>query len=131
MLQLSVLKMTIDIATFIDQIVTCQKPNNDPELLDLVNRQTHRHPDTCCKKSKNECTFHYPQPPMKLTRILYSLDDSFPQSDIQELKVMWKIIKKLLNELKEGEEITQDQLTNLNVSQKNYILAIQSSFSCP
>ena len=32
-----------DDVTFIDQIITCQKPNDDPDLLDLVNRQTHRH----------------------------------------------------------------------------------------
>ncbi len=36
-----------DDVTFIDQIITCQKPNDDPDLLDLVNRQTHRHSHTC------------------------------------------------------------------------------------
>jgi hypothetical protein len=41
-----------DVISFIDQIVTCEKPNDNPELLDLVNRQTHRHSHTCRKKIK-------------------------------------------------------------------------------
>ena len=32
---------------FIDKIITCKKPTDDPELLNLVNRQVHRHLHTC------------------------------------------------------------------------------------
>ena len=32
-----------DVTTFIDKIITCKKPKNDPELELLVNRQIHRH----------------------------------------------------------------------------------------
>ena len=39
-----------DVTSFIDQIITCQKPKNNPGLLDLVNRQIHRHSHTCRKK---------------------------------------------------------------------------------
>jgi hypothetical protein len=39
-----------DVVNFIDQI-TCRKPDNDTELFDLVNRQTHRHSHTCQKKT--------------------------------------------------------------------------------
>ena len=41
-----------DVTSFIDRIITCQKPNNDPDLLDLVKRQTHRHSHTCQKIKK-------------------------------------------------------------------------------
>ncbi|CAB4003438.1 ATP-dependent DNA helicase PIF1 [Paramuricea clavata] len=42
-----------DVVNFIDQIITCRKPdNNDTELFDLVNRQTHGHSHTCRKNSK-------------------------------------------------------------------------------
>ena len=54
-----------EVVAFIDSIITCRKPNNDHELLDLVNRQTHRHSHTCRKKSKNICRFTYPQPPLR------------------------------------------------------------------
>lgn len=39
-----------DITSFIDQIITCKKPANDLELGLLVNRQIHRHSQTCRKK---------------------------------------------------------------------------------
>ena len=41
-----------DVVNFIDQIITCRKPDNDTELFDLVNRQTHRHSHTCQKTQK-------------------------------------------------------------------------------
>ena len=39
-----------EVIAFIDQIITCSKPDNDPKLLELVNKQTHRHSHTCRKK---------------------------------------------------------------------------------
>ena len=48
------------ITCFIDKVISCQKPTDNPELLKLVNRQIHRHSHTCQKKSKNECRFNYP-----------------------------------------------------------------------
>ena len=56
----------------VDEIITCKKPNNNSKLLDLVNRQTHRHSHACRKKSKNICRFNYPQPPIdKLVTYVY------------------------------------------------------------
>ena len=63
-----------EVTSFIDKTITCQKPTDDPQLLNLVNRQVHRHSHTCRKKSKAICRFNYPQPPMRLTKILYPLD---------------------------------------------------------
>ena len=39
-----------DVISFIDKIITCETPSDNAELLDLVNRQTHRHSQTCRKK---------------------------------------------------------------------------------
>ena len=36
-----------DVVAYIDSIITCRKPDNNMELLDLVCRQTHRHSHTC------------------------------------------------------------------------------------
>ncbi len=41
-----------DVVSFIDQIITCERPTENPELLALVNRQVHRHSHTCRKKSE-------------------------------------------------------------------------------
>ena len=55
-----------------------------------------------------------------------------PQCKIKEHKDTWKDIKKALNDLKEGEDITFDQLLlNFNVSKDDYILAVRSSLVAP
>lgn len=121
-----------DVIAFIDQTITCTKPENNATLLELVNRQTHRHSHTCRKKSRNICRFNYPQPPMRSTQILYPLDDDTSQTVIRNRKDLWKNIKTKLNDLKEGKNITFDQiLEELGVTEHEYILAIRSSLSCP
>ena len=42
------------VTSFIDKIITREKPADNAELLELVNRQIHKHSHTCRKKSKNE-----------------------------------------------------------------------------
>ena len=121
-----------DVIAFIDQIITCGKPENDSNLFELVNRQTHRHYHTCRKKSKTVCRFNYPQPPMRYTQILYPLDEDISQTVIRNRKDLWKDIKNKLNDLKEGKDITFDEmLEEFSVSEHEYILAIRSSLSCP
>ena len=121
-----------DVTTFIDKIITCKKPDDDPELALLVNRQIHRHCQTCRKKSKAECRFNFPQPPMKSTTILHPLGDDVSETDVRKHKDTWKNISKHLNDMKEGENITFDQLLiNLNVTDQNYHLAIRSRLNSP
>ena len=68
---------------------------------------------------------------MKSTQILQPLED-VSDGDAKILKDLWKHIKKELNDLKEGPDITFEQLLeNLGVSEENYILAIRSSLNCP
>ena len=121
-----------DVTAFIDKIITCGKPENDSKLLEFVNRQTHRHSHTCRKKAQKICRFNYPQPPMRSTQILYPLDDDTSRTVIRSRKDVWKDIKNKLNDLKEGEDMTFDQLLkDLDVSEHDYILAIRSSLNCP
>ena len=54
-----------EVTVFIDSIITCSKPSDNPTLLQLVSWQMHRHSHTCCKGTKAECRLSYPQPPMK------------------------------------------------------------------
>ena len=67
-------KSGAEVTGLIDNIITCQKPTDNPELLSLVNRQVHRPSHTCHKNTKTECRFNYPQPPMRQIKILYPLD---------------------------------------------------------
>ena len=122
-----------DVTSFIDKIITCERPSNDQELGLLVNRQIHRHCQTCCKQSKKaECRFNFPQPPMKSTSILYPLGNDMSETEIRKHKEIWQDISKHLNDMKEGEEITFDQLLiNLNVTEQNYYLAIRSGLNSP
>ena len=120
------------VTDFIDQIITCQWPVDNPELEKLVNRQIHRHSHTCRKKSKNECRFNYPQPPMRATEIVYPLEADMPQNEIKQHKDTWKSIKKQLNDLKEGECITFEELfLKLKVTENDYRLAVRSSVNGP
>ena len=121
------------IATYIDNIITGQKPTNDDELTELVNtRQIHRHSHTCRKHARSKCRFNYPQPPLKQTMILYPLDNETPHNHLQMHKDNWTCIKKYLDDMIEGEDITFDQLLyNLNVTEENYLLAIRSSLNAP
>jgi len=119
-------KSDAEVSAFIDNIITCQKPSDNPELLSLVNRQVHRHSHTCRENRKTECRFNYPQPPMRRTKILYPLDTEMPQSKVKMHKDTWKSIKKHL----EGEDITFDRLLlDLNVTKENYLLAVISSLN--
>ena len=120
------------VTNFIDNIISCQWPDDNTELQKLVNRQIHRHSHTCKKKSKNECRFNYPQPPMRATEILYPLEEDTSQCKIKQLKETWKTIKKQLNDLKEGECITfEELLLKLKVTENDYRLAVRSSLNAP
>ena len=120
------------ITDFIDQIINCQWPVDNPELQKLVNRQIYRHSHTCRKKSKNECRFNYPQPPMRATEIVYPLEADMPQNKTKQHKDTWKSIKKQLNDLKEGQCITFEELSlKLKVTENDYRLAVRSSVNAP
>ena len=111
------------ITAFIDNIISCQKPSNNIELRNLVNRQIHRHSHTCKKKPKRQCRFNFPQPPMRSTKILYPLIGNMSANEIKNHKESRKAINKHLNDLKEGKGITFDQLLNdLNITENNCLL---------
>ena len=61
---------------------------------------------------------------MRSTQMLHPLEN-VSEGDAEVLKDLWKQIKKELNDLKKGPEITFDLLLqSLGVSEEKYILAI-------
>ena len=121
-----------EVISFIDSIITCQKPSRNLNLINLVNKQIHRHSHLCRKRKQNECRFNYPQPPMETTQILHPLDKDIEPQLLKHYKEMWTRIKKELNDLKEGQSITFNVLlSHLNVMEEDYLLALHSSLNSP
>ena len=66
------------------------------------------------------------------TTILCPLEDNFSPARVKTLKQSWRDIKKRLNDFKDGEDITFVQLlSDLEVPEETYILAIRSSLNSP
>ena len=55
-----------------------------------------------------------------------------PETEVRKHKDKWKNISKHFNDMKEGEDISFDQLlTNLSITEQNYYLVIRSSLHSP
>ena len=118
----------VQLPAYIDKIITCHKQPSELELLNLVNRQVHRHSHTCRENTKTQCRFNYPQPPMKHTMILYPLDKDVADNEFKMHKGNWQTIKGYLDNMKEGEDISFDQLLiNMSMTEEKYLLPIRSS----
>ena len=69
---------------------------------------------------------------MKQTEILYPLDTDIPQSEIKRHRDAWKSIQKHLNDMREAEDISFDQLPfKLNLTEENYLMPISSTLNAP
>ena len=69
---------------------------------------------------------------MRCTQILYPLDNDTSPAVAKSSKELWKSMKNKLNDFKEGKDITFDELLHeLDVSERQYILAVRSSLNSP
>ena len=69
---------------------------------------------------------------MNSTKILYPLETDMCETEVRKHKDNWKNISNHLNDMKEGEDISFDELlTNLSITEQNYYLAIRSSLHSP
>jgi hypothetical protein len=68
---------------------------------------------------------------MRSTKILYPVEvDDMDDTELDQIKDTWKFINKHLNDMKEGEDITFDQLLiNLKLTEQTYLLAVRSSLN--
>ena len=115
-----------EVINFIDQMITCSKE----ALSELVVRQCHSHSKTCKKKNEMLCRFNFPQPPMRRTTILYPLDDDVSTYEKKKLKAEFIKLNEQLNNMKEGEDISiEDLLGKLGLPRERYILALRSSLA--
>lgn len=118
------------VCNFIDKSTSCSKSTRNSELDGLVSRQKHKHSFPCKKKFQKQCRFHFPQPPMKSTEILYPLTDIDEITVLNQHKATWKQISEQLNDMREGENISfEELLKKLGVTEQEYFLAIRSSLN--
>ena len=62
---------------------------------------------------------------MRQTKIIYPLDKETPDSELKMHKNDWHSIKSYLNDQKEGNDNSIDQLLlKLHITEENYLLAI-------
>jgi hypothetical protein len=114
-----------EIENFIDKYLT-----TDRFILEerLRSTQTHQHKQTCRKKGKAVCRFHFPKPPMKKTKILLPLQEC-DRGSYQ--KVVVGIFEQLIK-MDLGKDISySDFLNRLDLDENTYIMALRSSLKKP
>ena len=117
----------------ISSIDTCSLPCSDDPKIDTVKLQIHKHSHTCRKKRKKVCRFGFPKPTFDRTIILEPLSSQgFTAEEISAHKRAWKTIYASLNELDSSEPVTvQEFLSQLKISEQDYLLAVRSSIKSP
>lgn len=119
-----------EVCDFIDEYITCKKPNEDESIFDLVQVQKHKHSHTCKKRNKKICRFNFPRPPMKATTILEPLKQpEVSEEELTKHKQSWMKIHEYLQSLDENDgTITHEVLlSSLRMTEEEYVSAIRSS----
>ncbi|XP_062579577.1 uncharacterized protein LOC134241554 [Saccostrea cucullata] len=119
-----------EVCNFIDEYITCKKPNEDESIFDLVQVQKHKHSHTCKKRNRKICRFNFPRPPMKATAILEPLKTpEMSEEDIHIHKQSWNKIHEYLQNIDENDEtITHEVLlSSLSMTEEEYVCAIRTS----
>ena len=120
-----------EVTSFTDEIITCKMPNNNQNWSSLSIDRFIGTPKLVARSQRQNVgsIFH--------NHLLSQLRFYIPLRLISvklrlENKDNWKNISKHLNDMKEGEEISFDELlTNLSITEQNYYLAIRSSLHSP
>ena len=110
-----------EVTDFIDQYITCAKPE-DGKLRELVLLlQEHKH-STYCKKGPT-CRFHFPQPPSPITLIAKS------DTDPDKLKAAQQCLSKVRKTLVEGDSNVglEELLGSAGVELDSYMDALHTS----
>ena len=116
-----------DVVEFIDKYQTCAIPDNDPELHDLVQLQSHVHSSSCMRKGS--CRFHIPKFPSPVTLISTEPQDEQDKAvKVKRANDIFKQINDKIMEINSFENVTLQQLLQFsNVSLKDYMEALHTS----
>jgi Helitron helicase-like domain at N-terminus len=82
----------------VDEMISCQIPDEDDELAELVKTlQTHRHTTACYKNNVKYCRFGFPRPQCVKTRILAPDSADFIRSGGRTCEIVRSIKEKFIN----------------------------------
>ena len=117
-----------NVIEFIDTWIST-KIEVSPEEEKYLKYQIHKHSNSCRKRGEAICRFGIPFFPMKSTCILRPLEcDEVDQQRMESLQNAYQELRKKLNDMKEGSELTHDEfLESIQMSEMDYILTIRSS----
>lgn len=112
-----------EIRDFIDTKVSCQLPQGDTnmyDLLHLVQRHTY---SVACRKHGKSCRFNFPRPPVNETLVFQPLETP-PESHMQELysAALTSVYEQLDNV--DQKTSLQEVLNKANVPEQHYIDAL-------
>ena len=113
-------------ASYIDNIITCQRPTDNYKILKLLNRhvQTFSYLSEECKK---RMSIQLPTASHKTDRNSVSSRYHYISAWNKKTQRCMEINPKA-NDMKEGEDISFDQsLFELSLTEENYVLAVSSS----
>ena len=116
-----------EVVEFIDKYQTCAIPDNDAELHDLVQLQSHVHSSSCMRKGS--CRFHIPKLPSPTTLISTEPQDEQDKAvKVKRANDIFKQINDKIMEIHSFENVTLEQLLQFsNVSMKDYMEALHTS----
>ncbi|XP_060596137.1 uncharacterized protein LOC132750210 [Ruditapes philippinarum] len=112
-----------DVIQYIDRTISCELPENDPDLRDLIGLvQKHTH-SVACRKHGKTCRFCFPRPPLDETLIFMPLENP-PSNAMQE--VYSTALTSVFEQLKVVEEFNtlQEILDKAKVTKQLYLNAL-------
>ena len=114
-----------DVCDFIDRYITCDIPENEEELKEMVLLlQQHSHSAYCRKRGS--CRFNFPKPPSPYTLVASESDSSDSSQD--SLKKAQVVLKKVYEYLKKYSMLSLDALLDsTGILADSYINALRYS----
>ena len=115
-----------EIEKYVDNYVTCS--NENEEMKNLVDMQTHKHSKTCRKKGKAVCRFGFPLPPLPRTMLLEPLD-----KEVEKYQEKYEKIQQEMNNKKDGLQMTFEKFLQevVKLTEEEYVKCIRSTLNGP
>ncbi len=118
-----------DVIAFIDKYVSCEIPEDDEELKELVTSlQTHSHSSYCRRNGK--CRFNVPKPPSSKTLIAREATGELAAQELESACEILSAVRDVLNDKEIPNDITiEEVLERANVTSSNYEKALSTTKS--
>ena len=114
-----------EVATFVDNYVTCSLPPESDERALLLQVQRHTH-SGACRKHGQSCRFHFPKPPLQKTEVFTPPQESPSQQLQTRYKESLQAIHDQLAQLDHNSETSLESiLDQVGITQDVYLDALR------